>query len=906
MSKQNIDFLTFNRGVIDKRALSRIDIERVRQGAEIQTNYLPSILGSMAYRSGTQYITETKSNNVALPVPFVFSAQDNAIIEFTNLSYRVLIDGVAITRPSVSTAITNGSFASNITGWTDASETGAAVIHSTVYGGSARLLGASNGNRAILRQTISVASGDLNTEHGINIVLPRGKLTVRIGSSSGADNYFYGETLSEGLHSISVTPTGDIYLQLESQVDYFTYVGDVSIQTGEMALTTPFTESDLDNIRYTQSADVVYLACSGYQQRKIVRRASRTWSMEVYEPQDGPFKIENLTKTELTIGATSGNITITASAPVFNSGHVGSLLKISPSGQNVSETITAEDTFSDFIEVEGVGTGRNVVVEVTGTWAGTVTLQRSYDEGLSWEYSGARYTANINYVFNDGLDNVSILYRIGVITGDYTSGTITASLSYPRGSTDGIFRIYDVSNSTSVSAEVLQSPKSTNATEIWALGAWSEFEGYPQSITLHEGRLWFAGGNNFYGSVSDAYESFDEEIDGDSAAIVKTIGQGPVDSIYWLLSLNRLIIGTSGGQKELRSSSFDEPLTQADSTIKTISTLSASNSLASIVDTNGVFISGKRIYELSYSSDSFGYRPEDLTMLAPNISGNDSADRFIFIAVSRKPETKVHCVRDDGKVAILSYDVTENLRGWTLWETDGIVESVCVLPNANDEQDDIYYLIKRTINGVTKRYYELWAKESECIGGSINKNLDSYKSYTSPGSATLTGLSHLEGETVYVWADGQDRGSFTVSSGQIIVDATYTNIVVGLGYTAQYKSTKLAYASRAGTPLTQTKIISHIGFNLVDSNIYGFTYGRDFNNMENLPLSHECDTVDQHAIFESYDAPMIEFNATYSTDIRLCIQSNFNRPHTISAVVLGILSNDKNLETKTRPASQSE
>lgn len=891
MPKQNLQIVTFNRGIVDKRILSRVDLDRVNQGAEIQSNYMPSILGSMTFRAGTEYKTSTKDNAKAFNVPFIFSIDDNSVIEFTDGYFRVLTEGVPLSRNTVSTAISNGSFSSNLIGWTLASESGASVTWSSEYSGSALLIGGSNGNRAIMYQELTVTGSNIGVEHGLRFQISRGRACIRIGSSLGASDYFYGNNLNIGYHSIAFIPTGNVFVQIETDKDYDTYIATCFIESGELQIQSPYTLAYLDKIRHAQSGDVIYLACQDFRPRKISRRSTNSWSIEVYQAEDGAFLTRNLTKTTMSVSRLTGNVTITASAPVFESGHVFSLMRIFPSGQNVATTIANDDEYSDYIVVDGVGASRGFTIKITDTWVGTITLQRSFDDGLTWEdVAGKTWTANTSEAYNDALDNTTVSYRLGFKSASHTSGSARARLLYERGGREGIFRIHTFTSATQVSGEVLSPPASINATDDWSFGAWSGVYGYPQSVALHEGRLWFTKGNEYYASVSDAYESFDDSVDGDSKSFVKSIG-GNVETAYWLLPTQRLIIGTAGGQRELRSSSLDEPLTATASTSKIIDTNSASSIPAVIVNTNGIYVSGKRLYEIADSANGFGYTSSDLTVLCPDIAGTN----FINLAVSRKPETKLHCVRADGKVAILCYDISENLRAWVLWETDGIVENAYVLPNSDTEQDDIYYVINRTINGVTKRYHEKWSMESECIGGVINKNLDSniYVNNRGSASSVVTGLSHLEGKTVYVWADGLDLGAFTVVSGQINIVNLYNDIVVGLGYTAQYKSTKLAYASGLGTALTQRKIITQIGFNCHNTHIKGFTYGRDFNNLDDLPMSYNYDDLNNNSIVESYDAEMVDFGGTYNTDSRLHIQGIANRPHTISAVILGIQTNDK-------------
>lgn len=88
MPTQNVARLNFNRGRVSRKALSRTDIERVELSAEIQTNYVPRILGSMMVRPGLEYIDTTLNNAEAWHIPFVKSTDDTALVEFTDLAVR--------------------------------------------------------------------------------------------------------------------------------------------------------------------------------------------------------------------------------------------------------------------------------------------------------------------------------------------------------------------------------------------------------------------------------------------------------------------------------------------------------------------------------------------------------------------------------------------------------------------------------------------------------------------------------------------------------------------------------------------------------------------------------------------------------------------------------------------------
>lgn len=905
MPRDNVALQAFNRGQISRLALARTDLPRVALSAEEQKNWMPRTLGSMMLRPGLRYVVGTYNDTLARHLPFIFGSTDTALLELTPGRMRVVIDDEVLTRGSVSTTITNGTFTSNVSGWTDADETGATSQWAT--GGYLSLAGTGYA-RAIRRQQITVGAADQNDEHALRIEIERGPVTLRVGSSAGDDDYITETDLGTGTHSLALTPTGDFHIEFSSHRAAPVLVDSVAVESsGAVEFTTPWATADLKFVRYAQSADVVFVACDGLQQRRIERRATRSWSIVLYQPANGPFRTENIGKTRLTPSALSGSITVTASRPLFRSGHEGALFRMVSVGQKVSATLTGADQWSDPIRVTGVTSGRVFGIAITGTWTASIRVQRSIGEPGNWTNVLGPYTGNTSTTYNDGLDNQVVYYRIGIDTGEYTSGTATATLTFSAGSIAGIVRITDVTNSTSATADVLDALGGTDATEVWSEGAWSAYRGWPSAVGLYEGRLWWAGLNNIWGSISDAYEGFDPDFEGDAGPISRSIGQGPVDVINWIVPAQRLLLGTEGAEWSARSSTLDEPLSPSLFNLKEASTQGSARVGAVKIDSKVVFLqrSGLRIYELDYDVSKADYAATDLTALAPEI-GEPAITR---IEVQRQPDTRIHCRRDDGTVAVLIFDPAENVLCWVIIETDGDIEDITVLPGT--DEDDVYYTVKRTIAGVDKRYLEKWAKESECRGPTEARLADSHVVYSGSATTTITGLSHLEDETVVVWgwntsspftvtmpdgttkSVGKDLGTYTVSGGQITgLSASVTDACVGLAYTARFKSTKLAYAAGLGAALNQRKRVSKLGLVLADAHAQGLQYGPDFDTLDDLPGTELSADIDENTIWEEYDYDMIEFPGEWDTDSRLCLKAAAPRPCTVLAAVVGMATND--------------
>lgn len=878
--KADTALLAFNRGLIDPLALARVDLKRTALSAELMVNWMPRALGPMMLRPGLEYLTTTCGDVLAKYVPFVFSADDVAILEFTDSKMRVLIDEVPISRVSVSSAITNGTFDTDLTGWTDNDESGATSVWAT--GGHMSLTG-TGVNAAIRDQQVTVSVGDQNKEHALRITVTQGIVGLRVGSTSGGDEYIAETSLYPGVHSLALTPTGDFYVRLFNRNKYAGLVDSIAVEgAGTVEIPTTWVESDLGNLRWKQSGDVVFVACKGQRQRRIERRAARSWSYAKYMTDDGPFRTPNVGSIRLSASAISGNITLTATKALFRSTHVGGLFSATSAGQTVSAAIAGEDQWSDPIRVSGIDAGRVFSIEIAGTWAGTVRLQRSIEEPGTWA-DVSSWTGNISTSYDDTFDNQIIYYRIGIKTGEYTSGTANVKLIYSAGSITGVVRVTGYTSATSVSAEVLKDLGGTSSTDDWAEGAWSDHRGWPTAVELHEGRLWWLGKDRINGSVSDSYHSFDLDYEGDAGPISRTIGQGPVDTINWAVSLKRLIIGGQGQEFSAMSSSIDEPLTPLNFKLDKVASQGSAAVPAAILDGTAVFVQrgGYRLFELEQSDSFSGYLASNITQVVPSIG----KPGIVRMDAQRQPDTRLHCVRSDGTVAVLVHDRAENVRCWLNFETDGEVVDVFVLPG--NGEDSVYYEVKRTINGSDHYYLEKWAREEEAVGGALNKQADSFYEYSGSSTASISGLSHLEGKTVVAWGNGKDLGSYVVSSGSITLSEAVTSAIIGLGYRARFKGTKLASNLESGAPsLTRRMIVSSIGLVLASTHAQGLRYGPDFDNMDELPLTEKGDDIDGDYVWDQYDGDGIVFPGEWNTDSRICLEANAPRPVTILAAIV--------------------
>lgn len=850
---------------------------------------------------GSASLGETGIDSDSKLIPFIYAKDDTANIAFVDSEARVIVDDEYVDPPSVSSDITNGHFLYTLDNWTDNDDAGCTSSH--VAGddnmGYMSLVG-TGFNYARRHQQIIVSAGDQGDRHQVRFVIARGVVDINIGTSAG-DGSYYSASVGAGVHWASFSPTGSFYIELSSATKYASLVDSVWFSNSGLIIDTQYAETEFSLMRHAQSGDVVYLACEDKKPQKIERRGTYSWGIADYLPPDGPFLPYNETGITLTPSDTSGDITLTASQSFFKSGHVGALFLIDSVGQEVEIAASGANQFTNEIRVTGIT--RSFLVTVASVGSNTVTLQRSIGAPGSW-VDVTTYTSNGTTAFNDSLDNQIIYYRIGIKTGDYSSGTTTVTLEYSQGSISGICRVVKRNSATSADAIVLREFGGTEATVNWREGAWSGVMGYPSATALFEGRLWWAGKGNIWGSASDAYETFDPDLEGDVRPISRSIGFGVSDAINWMVGGQRLLLGTDSRVLSARSSREDLPLTQDNFGLKSCSTQGSAKISPITIDSDVMYVhsSKTKLIHLYYDGGVVDYRPASLMTVSPEI-GEPS---ITHIEVQFQPDTRIHCVRSDGTAAVRIFDPVEEVHCWVEVETEGDIEDVVVLPG--DTEDRVYYIVKRSIpdapfatDANVVRYIEKFALESECEGGTLNKQADAFITYSGPSTTTLNSgnlsqLQYLEDQEVVVWGDGKYNGTYTVSGNSLTLGIAVSEAIIGLPYTGVYESAKLAFAAGLGSALTQRKRIHQLGLVLRNTHALGIKYGPDADNLDEIPkadLPEVGGAPDEDHVFTDYDLDMFSFNDTWNTDSRLYLQSQAPFPCTVLAAVIGMQTNDK-------------
>jgi len=190
--------------------------------------------------------------------------------------------------------------------------------------------------------------------------------------------------------------------------------------------------------------------------------------------------------------------------------------------------------------------------------------------------------------------------------------------------------------------------------------------------------------------------------------------------------------------------------------------------------------------ELSYNWELNSYIAPDMTILVPEITG----DGIVDTAFQQTPNSILWCIKDNGQIATFVYERKEQIASWSMQITDGDFESVAII--TGDPENEVWVSVEREIDGNTKRYIEYFSDRDFGYDLDDAFYVDCGITYDSTATTTITGLDHLEGETVQVLGDGDVQTSQIVSGNQITIDSAST-VQVGLPFTSQLKTMPLSW-----------------------------------------------------------------------------------------------------------------
>lgn len=357
-------------------------------------------------------------------------------------------------------------------------------------------------------------------------------------------------------------------------------------------------------------------------------------------------------------------------------------------------------------------------------------------------------------------------------------------------------------NTQSASFKIVTARQATGTSR--AEDVWSNTRGWPRTCTFHEARLWFGGSTSrpstLWGSKVNQFFDFEDGRALDDEGVSVTLDTDQVNAIQAIFSNRSFQIFTTGAEFVIEES----PITPENVAARPQGRLGSKRIRPVTIEGSTYFAqrTGKVMNQFLFADEVKATQTRNVSVLAPHLIKNP-----VQLYASRGTETSdanyVYIVNDDGTVTVFNTLIAEDVTAFTAWETNGNIKSVAVVDN------EINFLVERTINNSTVYYVE---RENDLL------NTDAATIGTGLASDTLTGLSHLEGETVNVKADGAVQADEVVSGGQITIVREADTIEAGLEWTPTITTMPLNIGLQNGPNAASKKRILRAALQLYESN----------------------------------------------------------------------------------------
>jgi hypothetical protein len=524
------------------------------------------------------------------------------------------------------------------------------------------------------------------------------------------------------------------------------------------------TSAIIPTMNWVQSADTVIVVHEDLAPLKILRGAGDSdWTASdldfVFIPKYAYTLNTDNPQYTITPSATSGNITITASSVTTDTG-------TAQAGSTTTITLKAATNYTSDDQCNGLS------IHLT---AGTGSGQHRHIS----DYDATTKVATVYPAFDPAPD-ATTQYSVKAFGEDSVDEYFNAINGFGR------VRVTEYVSDTSVKAYVEIPFFDTSALALgeWELeygyeDAWSADRGYPRSVTFHEGRLFFGGLKNrpstLYGSRVSDFFNFNPGESLDDAAVEATLDTGTFNAIVDIYSGRHLQIFTTGSEFYVPQT-LDNPITPSNLIVKHQTSFGTRPGVRlQNVDGATLFVQrqGKSLQEFIYSDAVQAYTSAKISLLSSHLLKSPE-EMAVRVSTSTDEGDRLLIVNgEDGSIACYTLLRSQNVIAPSEWTTDGEFLNIGV------DVDDIYTVVKRTVNSADVYYVELF--DSDTL-------LDSVKS---GGAASSVNMDHLEGETVKIIRDGIIEPDQTVPATPFTVTFASPATVsheVGLNFTPEVKT----------------------------------------------------------------------------------------------------------------------
>jgi len=335
----------------------------------------------------------------------------------------------------------------------------------------------------------------------------------------------------------------------------------------------------------------------------------------------------------------------------------------------------------------------------------------------------------------------------------------------------------------------------------------SDFRGWPKTGTFFQDRLVLGGTKSLpegiFISVTGEFNNFDSGTGLDSDAINFFIRSDKANIVKHVLHTNNLIVFTSSG--EWSSPPFtDKPATPRDFYLIQQARNGVTEATPVVMDDQVIFVDkgGKIIRSLIYSVERGAYVGNNISITAPHLI-RDPIGACTFENPAVYDGTYMLLVNSDGTLAIYQSMMSQSVSAWSLSTTNGYFREV------TSSDSNVYFLVERTVDGHQRYFIE--KLDFSCFTDStIDFNYDDQTS-------VIENLGHLEGQEVFVTADGYLAGTHKVIGGKVTIENTAKHVSVGINYIPEIVPLPLGGQTPAGYTLYDEKFIKEIYIDYMDS-----------------------------------------------------------------------------------------
>lgn len=406
---------------------------------------------------------------------------------------------------------------------------------------------------------------------------------------------------------------------------------------------------------------------------------------------------------------------------------------------------------------------------------------------------------------------------------------------------------------------------------------------YPSTATYHEQRRWFAGTNQapqvLWATRTGTETNLTSSIPArDADGMELRVAAAQYNQIRHLVPLSDLIALTAGG--EFRIFADGAPaITPTSVSIKPQGYSGASQVQPVVTSSSVLYVQaqGSRVRELAYNWESNAYRSVDASIMAPHRFNGHTITQMAY---SRAPDQILWAVRDDGVLLGLTYVPDQQVFGWHAHDTDGVFESVCTVSEGNE--DVLYAVVRRTVGGTQRRYIErlrtrIFTEQADAFF------VDSGLTYTGSPTTTVTGLWHLEGKTVNVLADGAVDTPRTVVNGSITLTYAASKVHVGLPITADLRTLPLALEATAAAGQGTTKNVNAVHMRVSQSSVV--KAGPNFSELREYPARAVTDPYGSAPALRDGELSL-SIDPSWNQDGAVCVRQDLPLPLTVLSMTL--------------------